>query len=241
MALPKIQAPIFTYKLPVLNKKIKYRPFTVKEEKILLMASESGDPTDVYTAFQQVVNNCVLDEDVDALKLHIFDMEVLFLLLRIASVGAETTFGIIDKESGKAAQVELNLQDVVDDSVKNAVIPSKQIQITEEVGLVMKDITLDLFMGLGAGATDDISAQDAFAIIKRLIEKVYDKDNVYELEDFSDEEVNDFLDSFQSTDMEKVYEYLHAIPRVRQSVKYKVGKEEREVTLEGVADFFQSA
>ena len=239
MALPKIQAPVFTYKLPVLNRKIKYRPFTVKEEKILLMASESGAPADVYTAFQQVINNCVLDEDIDALKLHIFDMEVLFLLLRIASVGAETSFGIKDNDSGKTIQVDLDLQQVVDASVRDAVIPSKQIAINEEVGLVMKDITMDLFMDVSDA--DNLSADDAFAVIKRLIDKVYDKEEVYDLSDSSDEEVNEFLDSFQTSDMEKMYEYLYAIPRVRATIKYKVENEEREIKLEGVADFFQSA
>lgn len=239
MALPKIQAPIYTYKLPVLDKKIKYRPFTVKEEKILLMAQESGQPQDVYTAFQQVVSNCVLDEDIDGMKLHIFDVEILFLLLRIASVGGETNFNVTDKESGKSVPITLDLQEVVDNSVKNAVIPSKQIQINEEIGLVMKDVTLDLFIDVSNA--DNLTTTDAFAVIKRLIDKIYDKEEVYSLAEHTDEEINEFLDSFQAADMEKLYDYLYSIPRVKSTIKYKVDKEERELALEGVSDFFPSA
>lgn len=238
MALPKIQAPIFQFKLPVLARNIKYRPFTVKEEKILLMAAESKDPADVYNAFQQVVNNCVLDEDIDASKLHLFDLEVLFLLLRIASVGEEALFHIKDELSETPVALEVNLMSVVKDSVSKATVPSKQIQITDEIGIVMKDITLDLFVD-AATSDEELSSEQAFNLIKKLIDKVFDKEETYELADSSDEEINEFLDSFQAADMEKLYQYLYEIPRVSTVLKYKVGTEDRVLKLEGVADFFQ--
>lgn len=240
MALPKIQAPIYTFKLPVLNKKIQYRPFTVKEEKLLLMASESSDTSDVFTAFEQVINNCIVTEDVSGADLHIFDLELLFLLLRVASVGDEATFFVRDKETEKMVEVTVNLNDVVQECVKEATIPSKQIPIADSIGLVMKDITLKLFLD-AAGEGEELDAAQAFALIKKLIDKVYDAENVYDLAESSDEEVTEFLESFQAADMERVYKYLSEMPRVRTKIKYKLGGEEREVQLEGITDFFQYA
>jgi hypothetical protein len=240
VALPKIQAPIYTVKLPVLDKKVQYRPFTVKEEKLLLMAAESSDAQDVFTAFQQVVNNCIVTEGVDAGKLHIFDLEIMFLLLRVASVGDEATFFIRDEETEKPVEITVNLTEVVNESIRTNKIPSKQIQINETIGLVMKDINLDVFTSV-VGDGDTLTADQEFDLIKRLIDQVYDQEDLMKLEDFSDEEVNEFLDSFQASDMEKLYAYLAEMPRVRTTLKYKVEGVERERKLEGITDFFQSA
>ncbi len=201
------------------------------------MAAESTDPEDVYTAFQQVVNNCVID-DIDASKLHLFDLEILFMLLRIASVGEDATFFIKDPDSNTQVEVQLNLMTVIKESITAAKIPSKQIQITDDIGIVMKDITLDLFVD-ASSLTEEITAEQAFALIKKLIDKVFDKEEVYDLADSSDEELDEFLDSFQSTDIEKLYKYLYEIPRVNTTLKYEVNKEPRTLKLEGVSDFFQ--
>lgn len=240
MALPKIQAPIYNTKLPVLDKKIQYRPFTVKEEKLLLMAAESSTADDVFTAFQQVINNCIVTEGVDAAALHLFDLEVLFLLLRAASVGNEATLLIRDKQSNKPVEIVVDLNAVVEESIRNANIPSKQIPITDDIGLVMKDITLSMFLDI-ASSGEELNAEEAYGMIKKLIDKVYDSENVQDLSDYSDAEVDEFLESFRAHEMEKLYNYLQDMPRVRATVPYTVDGEERELTLEGVTDFFQSA
>jgi len=237
MGLPKIQSPILQFKLPVLNKIVKYRPFTVKEEKILLMAAESTDSVDMYNAFLQVINNCILSEDVKPEELHIFDLEIIFLLLRIASVGEDVSFKIKDEETDTWAEVEVNLQTVVNDCVKNVTIPSKQIQINDTLGIVLKDITLGIFAG--SSIDQNVTAEDAFNMLKLVIDTVYDKEDVYLLADFGDEEITEFLESFATSDLEKIYDYLNNIPRVHATINYKVNKEDRTLELKGVTDFFQ--
>jgi hypothetical protein len=236
MSLPKIQSPIHHIKLPVLNRNVKYRPFTVKEEKILLMAAESNESSDTYSAFLQVVNNCLLEDDIDASKLHIFDLEILFLMLRAASVGEVSEFRVRDAATERWVDISLNLKDVINQSIAEAKIPSKQIQVTDEIGFVMKDITLDIFGG--PDMTGVMTAERALVI--KLIEKVYDKEELYILSDYSKAEATEFLESFASEDLQKVFGYLHSIPRVRTTVKYRVGGEDRELQLEGISDFFQS-
>lgn len=242
MALPKIQAPTFALFLPVCKKNVKYRPFTVKEEKLLLMAAESNSPADINIALEQVINNCLVDAaGIAPSELHIFDLELLFIAIRAASVSneAQIFYRPVGSPDAQPVQLVVDLNEVVQENIKNVTVPSKQIAITETVGVVMKDVTLGLFADLGEYGEKEITMHQVFEIVKKMIHSVYDEESVYLLSDCTDEEINDFLDSFQSTDRDKLYQFMNDIPRVRHKFTYSVDGKNQEGVLEGIADFFQ--
>lgn len=243
--LPRIKVPTFPYTLPVTKKDIHYRSFTVKEEKILLLASESQDEADMINAFKQVIQNCVIEE-LDVGKLPIFDLEVLFILLRIASVSPVAEFSVKDNEDEQIYTIKVDLKKMLDEVTASTTFPDRRIQLTADgaeqtLGVIMKDINLDVFsnQALFGG---DIGSEQAFDMIANMIAKVYDEENVYDTNDVDKQEVIEFLEGFTGDSIQKLYEYMDKIPRVRTTATYttKAG-ETKEMKLEGIADFFQFA
>lgn len=234
--LPKLQVPTHSILLPISNHRVQYRPFTVKEEKILLMANESKTEADMLNAFKQVIGNCITDK-IDVGKLPMFDLEVLFMLIRAVSVGEISEFVLTD-EHGKNVPMSINLNTVVKESIAAVKAPPSSIQLSEHIGVVMKPISLDLFADQLVGS--EIDTQQAFDLLANLIESVYDDDNVYKLADFSRTEIDEFLESFTSEAVNKIYEYINNYPRVEYTLPYKNSEgESKELTLKGMVDFFQ--
>jgi hypothetical protein len=241
MALPKLSAPTLTFTLPLSKLKISYRRFLVKEEKVLLIAAESGLQSDLIQAFRQVINNCIITE-VDVDKVPMFDLEIMFLLLRINSVSNLTEFRIPDPFDGELYTVEVDIQQIVDKIISELVIPEKQFQLTDEIGVIMKDVTLESFDNGQMPSSGDISSDEAFRLLGQMIEKVFDKDAVYPTKDFTDREVLDFVESFNQEALQKVQNYVAALPKLSYTVEYK--KKDGtpgELKLEGLSDFFQYA
>lgn len=237
MAIPvKVSQPLISYSLPVSKKKIHYRPFTVKEEKILLIASENDNVNQLMTAFKQVINNC-LQEDYEVGKLPLFDLEVLFLLIRAAAVNNQVSFQIRDQEDGNVYDINFDINSILEDYISQIVIPDKRIQLTDEVGVIMHDLSFDLF--LKSLEPSDNETEVIMRTLARMIESIYDADNVYKTEDFSEDEVLEFIEGMPAVAMAKMNEYFDKLPRLRLITYYETPNGKKPFILEGLNDFFQ--
>lgn len=245
MALPKINTPIFELNLPSNGNAVKYRPFLVKEQKVLLMAMESGENVTIFNAVKQIINNCSIDElNVD--KMPIFDLEYFFLRLRAKSIGEEvelnlrhpTGFNSKEVECSHVTQRKLNLLDV---DVHKTLDHTDKIVLDEETGIGIKfkypngEISAD-FEDVESKTQMDI-ASDA---IINCIDFIFDKDNIYKKEDSTKEELIEFIDGLSQNQFEKLSAFFDTMPKLKHTIKWKCagcGCDE-EVSLEGLANFF---
>jgi hypothetical protein len=234
MALPKITTPVFDVTIPSSKKKIKVRPMLVKEEKILLIARESGDQGDILNAIKQVVNNCIMDDDFDINKLCIFDLEFLFIRLRAISINNITRVAYKDNEDEKIYQFDINLDEV------KVIFPEnidKKIVINDETGVTLKypDTTLytDTFF-LNKSETELFEH-----LIINCIETVFDGDKVYYARDFNKEELIEFIENLDVNTFNKFREFTSNLPKVEYVIKYKNDfGNERKIVLNALNDFF---
>ena len=237
MALPKLNVPVYEAILPSTEKVIKYRPFLVKEEKLLLTAQESGEDA-VLPAVKQIIKNCIQGEiDVDNMPL--FDIEYLFLRLRAKSVGEEITLGLKpwgcpqnDGELCKfTTEVTINLEEIK--CVKDKKHTPK-IMLDDKVGIMMKypDISQ---MGI-KGSEIEIGMK----IIKNCITMIFTKEETHERDSFTDKELDEFIDSLNSKQMEGINNFFETMPTIKHTAKYtcKTCGEEKETTVQGLNSFF---
>jgi T4 bacteriophage base plate protein len=243
MPLPKIDAPIFELILPSTNQPIKYRPFLVKEQKILMLAMEGDDDKGITTAIKQIINNCAIDK-IDVDKLPTFDLEYFFTRLRAKSIGEKVELRMRHPNGKNKDGEECSHETVVNVDLL-------------EIKVIKKDnhedkILLDESRGIGVkmryprmdtidGASDAKSQMEAatFAIIDA-IEYIYDKDDIYKREDQTKEEILDFIDNLSQAQFEKLANFFDTMPKLKHTVKWKCkgcGKPE-EATLEGMSSFF---
>lgn len=232
MALPKIDLPIFEATLPSNGKKIKYRTFTVKEEKILLVAQESGDPSQNIMALKQVINNCLIDEDID--KLAMFDMEYMMLSIRAKSVDNGISFGIIDPDTGEKIQLELDLDNV---TVKRSENHTNQAKINEDYSLFLKYPTIDEFIKIAT--MDPTDPLVNYVIMVSCLDYVASEDEVHHFKDHTQNEIDAFMDDVGTPVLQGIKDFFDTIPRLKHEIPYKdnTGKE-KTFTVEGIHSFF---
>lgn len=232
MPLPKIEHPIHQLTLPSTGKHINFRPFLVKEEKILLMAKQGGDEKEIVKALKQIINNCILDEDVDVDTFATFDVEYFFLKLRSRSVNNIVSLSYKDYEDDKVYTVDVDLDQV---EVVRTPEHTNKIKINSSVGVVMKYPSMEIFNKLAL--TDD--EEVAFDIIKKCIETVYDEDNVYSAKDFTEAEIDEFVQNLNVASLEKILDFFKTMPKLYYEVKYTNSlNNERTVPLDTLTDFF---
>jgi hypothetical protein len=232
MSLPKIEYPIFKIKVPSSRKEMRFRPFLVKEEKILLIAKASEEESDMLLAIKQVVNNCSLDEmNVD--KLSLFDVEYLFLKIRAQSVNNIVSVTYKDNEDNTDYDFDIDLNDV---EVKFPSNMEKNIKLSDTTGIIMKYPEASLY--------DDKeflnSGEEAFyQLVLRCIEKFYDGENVYDVKNYTLKEVENFIDNLQITAFDKVREFIINQPKLNYVIEYKnkLGNA-RKIELTSLTDFF---
>ena len=240
--LPKIDVPVYEIKLPSTGESIKFRPFTVKEEKLFLMAYESEDVKYSVDTIIQVLNNCVVS-DVDVKELPTFDIEYLFLHLRARSIGEIVKLKYrcnndvgTEQEPQKcnsSVEIELNVLEVEPSKNPNH---TNKIQLTEELGIVMKYPK----MGLIKDNTESDDFNVVLDLIISCIDYIYDKENLYYAKDSTKEELTEFLDSLQSKDLEKVKDFFDTMPKLKKNMDFsckKCGYTEN-IELEGLQSFF---
>lgn len=231
MSLPSLVTPEYTIQIPSTKQKINYRPFLVKEEKILLTAMEAGESEDITKAIKNVMRNCILS-DVDIDKLSFFDFEYIFLMLRNKSVG--NTLDLTFLHDCKEPKVENRV--IVDlDSIK-VTFPKEhtdKIMIDDTYGVKMKYPTL--------GDTDsyqNLNTKNILNILSNCIEFVYDDKNVYD--EFTEEEMNAFIESMNKNQLEKILEFFQTMPSLQHTVKYECKNCKKKVSHEvkGLTSFF---
>lgn len=233
MNLPKIDYPIHKITVPSLKKDFTFRPFLVKEEKLLLMAKESDNAADTLTAIKQIVNNCSLDRKLDISKLAIFDLEYVFLQLRAASVDNVIKVSYRDNEDEELYDFEINLNDV------KVVYPPKadnKIKITDKTGIVMKYPSAELY--------EDkeflkLEKDYMFELIIRCIESIYSEEELFESKDLKKEQLVEFVDSLDIKTFQAIQDFLLSVPKMEYRIKYKNKKNnDREIILNSLNDFF---
>jgi hypothetical protein len=232
MPLPKISQPLFQMTVPSTGDKINYRPFTVKEEKILLIAQESNDIDQVVLSIKQILGNCIQDYDIE--KLAVFDLEYILLQIRAKAVNNELKFKIIDPETEEEVEVELDVNDI---EIVRSDKHSKMINVTDDIVLKMRYPTIDFIRSLQSA--EDNQQEALFGIMKSCIEAVVEGEQVYKMSDFTDEEVDSFLDSLDARVINSVRDFFDTIPKMKYEVKYhtKDGTEKTFVA-EGTETFF---
>ena len=232
MALPVIDSPIFSIELPSTKNTLRFRPFTVKEEKLLLLASESEDAKTVSDTIKQVLNNCFIDE-VDINTLAIFDVEYVFLKLRAKSVNNIIELQFKD-DHDKNVKTEIDLEEVI---VEFDPEHTNQINLSEKVILTMKYPSFSMFEAMSGGKENT----DMSDILKETIDKVVNGDEVLSLKDYSSEEVTAFTDSFTSKNMRDIEKFFGTLPKLKMDVKYRDSEGNDKVReVVGLQNFFIS-
>lgn len=233
MGLPKIDLPVFETKLVSTGrKKIRYRPFTVKEEKILLIAQESDDLAQVILAMKQIISNCCSDVDIE--KLPMFDMEYLLMQIRGKSVNNVIEFQITDPETEKPVDIELDIDEIKIVKPKGH---TKEIPITDTSYLSMSYPTINQVEGFLN--EDQAEADNVFDVMSQCIESVVDGDTVYDLNDFTTEEVIEFIESFQTQTVEAMRKFFETQPVLKCEKEYvNANGDKKKIVLEGTETFF---
>lgn len=233
MGLPKVKHPIFDFTIPSTGKKESFRPFLVREEKILLMAKTSEDPADTLRAVKQVVNNCCINDQFDVDKLAIFDIEYLFLQLRAISVNNIVNVAYRDNEDQEVYNFDIDIKKVTVQFPENV---EKVIPVTDTMGIMMRWPSASLF--------DDreyfkVGDQAFYELVLRCIDKIYDGEDIYNPEDYSLKEIEEFLDDCGVEVFEKVQQFLLSAPRLYHKLEYtnKLGNQ-RTIELQSLTDFF---
>jgi len=232
--LPVLTAPEFEATIPSTSQQIKFRPFLVKEEKILYMAMESDDPKDMQKAVSNILRACIID-DIDVNRLSSFDIEYMFLMLRAKSVGEVIKIKVHHKDTEACPEineVEINVDDV---KMRTDEGHTKKIQITDDIGLVMKYPSLSMDTELVL--SDNI--ENVMQLVTSCIETVWNGDEVIDL--FEKEDLRRFVESFNKDQFAKVIDFFKTMPRLSHTIDYTCktcGKEE-QIVLEGLQSFFQ--
>ena len=237
MALPTLNVPYYETTLPCTEKKVKYRPFLVKEEKVLLVAAEDGTTSTVSKALVDVVNACA--KDLDASTLPVSDLEYLFLQIRIKAVGEIVEANIPCQQCEEPTQIKMDLTKVKV-NVKEGNDP--KIMLTDEIGVQLKYPNMKI-VSENASEDGEIDPSQSFDVVADCVECIFDKDKIYNSDDHDKEEILGFLDSLSQQQFAKITTFFESIPTMTYDLKYKCPKctKQNKRTLEGIQDFFSYA
>ena len=235
MALPKINNVLYDLELPSSGEMIEYRPFLVKEEKILLMALEGKDEKEMVKAIKQIITQCVATEKFNVNKLAIVDLEYLFLNIRGKAVGDVSTISL-EHKCGEVISLDIDLSKVEIVNNKNI---SDLVNLTEDIMIRLKPPSLDNVIGVANKNQIDV----VMDIVRECLVEIIQGEDVFSAQDHTKGELDEFLNSLNSGQFQKIQTYYESLPKMKQDVEYtcpKCGKTETE-TLEGLASFFASA
>ena len=238
MPLPKIATPTYELELPSTGQSIKYRPFLVKEEKVLVIALESEDNKQITTAIKAVLKSCILTKGVKVESLPTFDIEYLFLNIRGKSVGEELEVNVIcpdDEET--TVPVVINLDEIEVQKDENH---SNKIKIDDSIMMELKYPSLDQFIKNNFDFNDKNAMDQSFELIASCIDKVYTEDEVWATADCTKKEVKEFLESMNSQQFKEIEAFFESMPKLSHTINVTNPntKVESEVILEGLASFF---
>ena len=238
MPLPKIATPSYELELPSTGETIQYRPFLVKEEKLLVIALESEETKQITTAIKTVIKNCILTKNIKVESLPTFDIEYLFLNIRGKSVGEELEVNIICPDDGETqVPVKINLDDI---QVQKNEDHTNKIKVDSSIMMEMKYPSLDQFIKSNFDFNDKNAMDQSFELIGSCIDKIYTKDEVWSTSDVTKKELSDFLESMNSSQFKEIEKFFETMPKLSHTIQVKnpVTEIESEVVLEGLASFF---
>ena len=239
MPLPKIVTPTYELVLPSSNRKIKFRPFLVKEEKILILAMESQDTKQIANAVKNVITHCILTKGIKVDKLSTFDIEYLFLNIRGKSVGEDIEVMVTCPDDGKTQVPTLINIDSI--KVQKSDDHETDIKIDDTYTLRMKYPSLNEFIKSNfAGGVDDMNVDDTFDLIASCIEQVYSEEESWSSADCTKKELKDFLEQLDSKQFKMIEKFFETMPKLSHTVKVTNPntKKECEIVLEGLQNFF---
>lgn len=240
MALPKIETPTYELTLPSTGETISYRPFLVKEQKILLMASENPDTKSQVNAVKQIMKNCILD-DITPNNLPLFDIEYIFLNLRSKSVGEIVDIILPCKDTECKGQTPHQIDLSAIGITKNEKHTNKVI-LTDEIGLIMKYPTIQMMnkFNLEDSNSLNLDLDSLVNVVASCIESIYDNDNVYDPKESTQKELFEYVSNFSQEQFERVQEFFDTMPKVQTTITTVCPecKKEHEQTVEGIGNFF---
>ena len=238
MPLPKIATPTYELVLPSTKQTIKYRPFLVKEEKLLVLALESEDNKQITNAVKAVIKSCVTSRGVKVEQLPTFDIEYLFLNIRGKSVGEEVEVNITAPDDGETQipiTISLDEIEVIESEGHN-----KQIKLDDDLMMEMRYPSLDQFIKNNFSMSDDMNIEKSFELIASCIDKIYNEEEVWSTSDVSKKEVLEFLEGMNSLQFKEIEKFFETMPKLSHTVEVvnPKTKEKSTIVLEGLSSFF---
>ena len=236
MALPKLTTPTYELEIPSTDEKVKYRPFLVKEEKILMMAMESKKSSDIVQAVKDIVSECTFNK-INMSDMPMFDIEYIFLQIRSKSVDEVSKLKLLCPNDGKTyAEIELNLNEV---KVQVGDDHTNKIELNKDMGIIMKYPTIDSFKESGI---QDINASNMLEVISACILQIYEEGGkkTYDPKDQTKKELTEFIEQLNTKQFKQVQKFFETMPKLKHEITIKNPKTKKEskVTLTGLNDFF---
>ena len=239
MPLPKINTPTHELTLPSNNKKVRYRPFLVREEKILVLAMESGDQKQITDAIVEIISDCLLTKNVEVSKLPTFDIEYLFLNVRSKSVGETVEVNVTCPDDGKTTvETAINIDDI---KVKKDKGHKLIVKLDDQYSMKLKYPSIDQFVENNFDFDNaETNVSQALSMLSTCIDMIYDKEESWDASESTKEELNEFIDQLNTKQFKEVEEFFRTMPKLTHTLKVKNPKTgvESEVVLEGLVSFF---
>ena len=229
MPLPVLEIPKYSLTVPSTKKKIQYRPFLVKEEKILMIAQEAKDASQIESSIKDIIKACTFEKiDVDSLLT--YDLEYILLKLRSKSVGETSKFSLSCKECEVKNEIVINLEEIGIEFPET--VPDNKVKLTKDVGITLSAVSIKR-MG-------NIDQTDINSLLSLVIETIYDEENVYSVENVSKDELTTFIDSFTHKNLEEIQNFIQNQPTLKHTVNFKCSEcgHENSYKLEGIQSFF---
>ena len=238
MPLPKVSTPTYELEIPSIKKTVKYRPFLVKEEKILIIAMESEDPKQITEAVKDVISNCIITKGVKVDSLATFDIEYLFLNIRGKSVGETAEVLITCPDDGETqVPITINLDDI---KVEVSKEHTSDIKLDDNLSVRMKYPSIQEFIKNNFIRNDQISVDDTFCVITSCIEQIYNEEESWSASDCTKKELTDFLESLSSKQFKNIEKFFETMPKLSHTINVKNPNTdvENKIVLDGLTSFF---
>ena len=238
MPLPTIATPTYELELPSTGKSIKYRPFLVKEEKLLVLALETEDTKEISNAIKAVLKNCIQTRGIKVESLPTFDIEYLFLNIRGKSVGEEIQVNLIAPDDGETSvPVTINIDEI---KVQKAEDHTNRIKLDDNLMMEMKYPSLDQFIKNNFDMSGNVGIDQSFELIASCVDKIFSEEEVWVAADVTKKELVEFLEQMNSIQFKQIEKFFETMPKLshRLTVVNPKTKVENEIVLEGLASFF---
>ena len=233
MPLPVISTPTYELNIPSTGQTVQYRPFLVKEEKILLMANEGGETSEIVRAMKQIIGNCIQDGyNTDGMPL--FDVEYIFLKLRSKSVNEISEVGFRCPKCDEVNKIEINLSEV---EIETDNTHTDKIELTDDIGLIMKYPQLD---SINMNDLQDTNVDAIFDVVSSCIDSIYQGEEIYDSKDYTKEEISEFINNLTQEQFQNIQQFFDTMPKLSHTVPYDCSKCEYDepLIIEGLQNFF---